>query len=50
MTQWGIYCRMQTVAETPAFSRQAGKLLNEHERREAAKLAAALKTSLEGLQ
>ena len=32
------------------ISRQAGKLINEHERREAAKLAAALETSLEGLQ
>ena len=34
MTQWGIYYRMQTVAETPTFSRQADKLFGEHERRE----------------
>ena len=40
MTQWGIYYRMQTVAETPAFSRQAEKLFNEHERRELIELLA----------
>ena len=30
----GYYDRMQTVAETPTFSRQADKLFNEDERRE----------------
>ena len=34
MTQWGIYYRMQTVAETPIFSRQADKLFDEGKRRE----------------
>ena len=34
MTQWGIYWQMQTVAETPTFTRQADKLFNEHERGE----------------
>ena len=34
MPQWGIYCLMQTVAETPTFSRQADKLFSEDEKRE----------------
>ena len=34
MTQWGIYFRMQTVAETPTFSRQADKLFDDYKRRE----------------
>ena len=34
LPQWGIsYCSMQTVAETPTFSRQADKLFSEGERR-----------------
>ena len=40
MTQWGIYWQMQTVAETPTFSRQADKLFNEHERRDLIELLA----------
>ena len=31
--QWGIRGRVQTVAETPTFSRQADKLFSEEERR-----------------
>ena len=34
LPQWGIYCLVQTVAETPTFSRQAGKLFSEDEKRE----------------
>ena len=34
MTQWGINFRMQTVAETPTFSRQADKLFDDYKRRE----------------
>ena len=31
---WGICCWMQTVAETPTFTRQADKLFSEDDRRE----------------
>ena len=35
LPQWGIECgSMQTVAETPTFSRQADKLFSEDEKRE----------------
>ena len=34
LPQWGIYCLVQTVAETPTFSRQADKLFSEDEKRE----------------
>lgn len=34
MPQWGIFYWMQTVAETPTFSRQADKLFREDEKRE----------------
>lgn len=34
ISHWGICILMQTVAETPTFSRQADKLFNEDERRE----------------
>ena len=35
LTHWGIQCRsMQTVAETPTFSRQAEKLFSEDEKHE----------------
>ena len=33
-TPLGYHALMQTVAETPTFSRQADKLFNEDERRE----------------
>ena len=33
-TPLGYYSRMQTVAETPTFSRQADKLFSEDEKRE----------------
>ena len=33
MPQWVIHRRMQTVAETPTFTRQADKLFTEEERR-----------------
>ena len=32
--QWGIHCFVQTVAETPTFSRQADRLFSENEKRE----------------
>ncbi len=41
---------MQTVAETPIFSRQADKLFNEEERRAVARLAAALKAKRKELK
>ena len=34
MPQWGIHCFVQTVAETPTFSRQADRLFSENEKRE----------------
>ena len=34
MPHWGICCWMQTVAETPTFTRQADKFLSEDDRRE----------------
>ena len=34
MPHWAIWHRMQTVAETPTFTRQAEKLFSEQERRE----------------
>ena len=34
MPHWGICCSMQTVAETPTFTRQADKLFSEDDRRE----------------
>ena len=34
MPHWGICCWMQTVAETPTFTRQADKLFSEDDRRE----------------
>ena len=40
MTQWGIYFRMQTVVETPIFSRQAEKLFDEDQRLELIELLA----------
>ena len=48
MTQWGINCRMQTVAETPTFSRQADKLFGEDKRRELIELLA--KSPLSGTE
>ena len=45
MPHWGIYHRMQTVAETPIFSRQADKLFSEDERRAVAALAAAIRAA-----
>ncbi len=40
MTRWGINMQLQTVAETPAFSRQADKLFGQDERRELIRLLA----------
>ena len=40
MTRWGINRRLQTVAETPTFSRQADKLFDQDERRELIRLLA----------
>ena len=34
MPHWGIPCFVQTVAETPTFSRQADRLFSENEKRE----------------
>ena len=34
MPHWVILCRLQTVAETQTFSRQADKLFSDDERRE----------------